>query len=193
MADNISTTQQGVRRAGEMSEKKRKETMDGIMAQIQQAPDNIAEVERAIQKYFGDDRPFMAALLGNIHVESGGSYTFDKKQDDGGPGRGIFQFDFHKPYYQKYLKGTGLKDSVDTQVRYVRDVLYRDEETAKILGRNVVGANKAKKIRGLLKSTNDPYELSGIFLDEFLRPGKPHREKRMLATKAFVFKHVPAK
>jgi len=163
MADNISTTQQGFRRAIQLSEKESRKQMDGIMSKIAQNPDRIAEVENSIKKYFGDDKPFMAALLGNAHVESGGDYTFDKKQDDDGPGYGIFQFDFHKPYYQKYLKGTGLKDSVDTQVRYVRDVLYRDKETAKILGKNVVGATAAKRIRNKLKLTSDPYKLSDIF------------------------------
>ena len=40
----------------------------------------INEVGRTIQKYFGTENPFVAtAMLGNIDVETGGSFDFKQK------------------------------------------------------------------------------------------------------------------
>lgn len=41
--------------------------------------------------------------MGNIHVETGGTYDYRTKQI-GGNGYGLFQFDFLKPFYRTYLK-----------------------------------------------------------------------------------------
>ena len=41
--------------------------------------------------------------MGNIDVETGGSYSYTQKQYGGGNGYGLFQFDFLKSYYYDYL------------------------------------------------------------------------------------------
>jgi|688.fasta_scaffold147859_3 hypothetical protein len=50
-------------------------------------------------------------IMGNIHVETGGRYDYTIPQDNGGNGYGLFQFDFHKPYYFNYLQQHGMNDS----------------------------------------------------------------------------------
>ena len=43
-------------------------------------------------------------IMGNIDVETGGSFSYQQKQYNNGNGYGPFQFDFMKSYYFKYLE-----------------------------------------------------------------------------------------
>lgn len=137
---------------------------------------------RAIKKYFGPKVPeeslipVVSAMLGNINVETGNTFDFRQKQK-GGNGYGLFQFDFHKRYYNDYLKEKDLPDSVDSQVRYVYDNIYGDKK-------DIMGAGNAKKMRLAFQST-DPIEISDSFQNIFLKPGKPHQERRREATRMY--------
>lgn len=57
--------------------------------------------------------------MGNIDVQTGGTYNYKIPQGNGGNGYGLFQFDFHKPYYFNYLQQHGMRDSPKSQILYV--------------------------------------------------------------------------
>ena len=156
MPDNKSTSDYGV---------KRERTL------------NLNLLADSVRKYFGKNPVIEAAMYGNSSVETGGSYKHDQKQYGGGGGYGVFQFDFHKPYYREYLEEEGLPDNTDSQVRYVYENIYGKKK-------NILGAGNAKKLREAFES-NDPEFVSDQFMSIFLRPGKPHRDRRVDATKKY--------
>jgi hypothetical protein len=150
----------------------------------------LGEVGMAIEKYFGPELqsesliPAVSAMLGNINVETGNTFDFKQKQK-GGNGYGLFQFDFHKPYYRRYLESKGLEDSVDSQVRYVYDNIFGDQQ-------KIMGEGNAEKMREALKAT-DPLAISDSFQNIFLKPGKPHQDRRREASRMYSILLTPAK
>jgi hypothetical protein len=76
--------------------------------------------------------------MGNIEVETGGSFDYRQKQR-GGNGYGLFQFDFQRPYYEKYLRNHGKVDSVQSQIDYMYEAIYGIE-------RSMLGLGNAKQI-----------------------------------------------
>ena len=147
----------------------------------------VVQVGNTVEKYFPDNPYVITAMLGNIDVETGGSFDFKQKQYEGGPGYGLFQFDFHKPNYRKYLKRKGLQDSEDSQVRYVHDSIYGDEQEH-------LGWGNAKKLRELFASSKDPVEISDMIVKRFLKPkkGKEHIDRRREASRMYTMALTPA-
>ena len=139
---------------------------------------NLNLLAQAVRKYFGKNPVVEAAMYGNSSVETGGSYKHDQKQYGGGGGYGVFQFDKpHKGLYREYLKEEGLPDNSDSQVRYVYENIYGKKQ-------NIMGAGNAKQLREAFQS-DDPEFVSDQFMELFLRPGKPHRDRRVDATKKY--------
>ena len=137
---------------------------------------DLNRLAKSVRKYFGKNPAVEAALYGNSLVETGGTYKHDQKQH-GGNGYGVFQFDFHRPYYRDFLRDEGLEDSTDSQVKYVYENIYGNQQ-------NILGAGNAKKVREAFKS-DDPEYVSDRFMEVFLRPGKPHRDRRVNASKKY--------
>ena len=158
MADNKSTSEYGASRERQI---------------------NFNEFQNAVQKYFGKNPVIESAIYGNSDVETGGSFSYKQKQYGNGPGIGLFQFDFHKPHYRKFLKEEGLSDSTDSQVRYVFENIYGKKK-------DVLGAGNAARLRRSFQS-DDPLFVSSEFLDVFLKPNpdKQHRDRRMNSTNRF--------
>lgn len=123
------------------------------------------------------------ALMASIDVETGGSFDYKQKQK-GGKGYGLFQFDFHKPYYNKWLNTNKRKDSAEAQIDYLHDSLY---------GRNqdVIGRGTAKELRMAIDQ-QDPGTLTQTLTDSFLRPGKPNMEKRLEAINKYGASYNPS-
>lgn len=144
-----------------------------------------SEVLKTIKKYFGPSTAVAAAIMGNIDVETGGSFDFKQKQYRGGPGRGLFQFDWHRKHYAEYLEEEGLTDSMDTQVRYVAENIYGKKQ-------DVVGQGNARKLRNIFK-TDDPVAISDMFQARFLNPKKEkaHTDRRRSSTMDFLFELSP--
>ena len=128
------------------------------------------------RKYFGNDPAVLAGLSGNAAVES--AYSFDpaQKQIGGGKGYGVYQFDFHRPYYNTFLKENNLKDNVDSQNKYVYENIYGDLQ-------NVVGEGNAKALREAFES-GDPQLINETFRTKFLKPKKEkaHADRRAAQT-----------
>lgn len=170
MANNQSARQYGNKRAKQIEKDQR-----------------VRKVGRIIAKYFPDNPYAIMAMLGNIDVETDGSFDPMQKQYEGGPGRGLFQFDFHKKNYAQYLKRKGLENNEDSQVRYVYDSIYGDEK-------EFLGFGNARKLRTLFARSRNSIDLSDAFQNIFLRPqeGKEHTPKRREATKMYTMAFIPA-
>ena len=145
----------------------------------------MRQVGDTLEQYFGSNPALISAMLGNIDVETGGTFDFKQKQK-GGNGYGLFQFDFHKPYYKKFLKENELEDSVDSQVRYTFENIYGNQQ-------EVLGEGNAEKLRDAFKTKSNPIELSDDIMNIFLRPGEPHADRRRESTRMYSAAITPAK
>lgn len=119
----------------------------------------------------------IAGVLGNIDVETGGTFDYTQKQK-GGNGYGLFQFDFHKPHYEKWLKQTGKKDSEAAQTEYFLDTIYGDSQ-------DTIGRGKAQQIRSKLEEAKTAQEAAKVLSEMWLKPGKPHLGRRMHSAAVF--------
>jgi len=82
---------------------------------------------------FGEDD--ISAIMGNIAVETGGTYSHTQKQKGGGDGYGIFQFTgSHKDDYFDWVEENGFKDSHFSQAKFVYDNIYAKEGYGRELG-----------------------------------------------------------
>lgn len=118
----------------------------------------------------GFSKEAAAGIMGNIDVETGGSYNYQQKQKGGGKGYGLFQFDFMNKYYQDYLKKNKLEDSANTQIDYMYDTIYGNEA--------MFSTKDKKALREALESGNVQQATKG-FQDIFENPGVPHEDRRM--------------
>ena len=145
----------------------------------------MREAGATIEKYFGSNAPLISAMLGNIDVETGGTFDFQQQQK-GGNGYGLFQYDFHKPFYKKFLNENNLTDGVDSQVRYAYENIYGDLQ-------NVLGSGNAEKLRKSFKTSQGPIKLSDDIMNIFLRPGVPHADRRRESARMHSLAITPAK
>ena len=119
----------------------------------------------------------IAGIMGNIDVETGGTFNFQEKQR-GGKGYGVFQFDFLNPYYQKYLEKSEKKDSLESQIDFMHETVYGDEQ-------DIIGRGNAKKLRKGLEEAKTPEEAAETFMNIFEKPGVPHLDRRIESSKKF--------
>ena len=99
------------------------------------------------------------ALLGNIDVETGGSFDYRQVEDTArqNKGYGLFQFTGgHLTSYLDYLEDTNQEDSADAQTKFVYENIYSDDPP------HVIGAGNQKKIRKVFED-GSPSEQSDIF------------------------------
>mgnify|MGYP006908284103 FL=1 len=121
----------------------------------------------------GYSKEARAGIIGNIKQESGAgenSYNFNVQQENGG-GYGIFQLDFMKPYYKKYLEEKDKTDSIESQIDYMDDVINNRV--------NMLKPEDAKKLKKGLANAKTPEEAAKIFMEIFEKPGKPHLKNRI--------------
>ncbi len=122
---------------------------------------------------FGDPTA-VAAIMGNIDVETGGTFDYEQRQIGGGPGRGLFQME--PPMWAAYQKWLGGKpDSSENQLRYVHHELQNGHH---------IGAGHAKRIRETFQSGNVE-TATKEFCDRFERPGEPHLDRRIKSAQQF--------
>jgi len=128
-----------------------------------------------------DDIP---AILGNIDVETGGTYSHTQKEK-GGKGYGLFQFTgSHKKDYFDWLTNSSLIDGKDSQAKFVYDNIWG----SKGYGREL-GWRDRSKLQTILEEdmTANPHianptkRKAKTFSNVYEKPGTPHLEKRMLS------------
>ena len=114
--------------------------------------------------------PAIKAIVGNIDIETGGTFSHTQKQE-GGNGYGLFQFDFQKPFYDKYLESQNLEDSISSQVSYFLNEINTG---------GTIGPGNAKSIMDVFNDPKTtPKEATIVLVDKFFKPGKPHLERRI--------------
>ncbi len=92
----------------------------------------------------GFEEDEIPALLGNIDVETGGTFDFTQVEDTTreNKGYGLFQFTGgHLTSYLDYLEDTNQEDSADAQANFVYANIYDKNPP------HVIGAGNQKKIR----------------------------------------------
>ena len=114
-----------------------------------------------------------AAVTGIMANMLGENDTFDykRKQDGGGPGRGLFQFDSMRKNYNKYLKSKQLPDSENAQLYWAMDQIYGDPVKSEL------GYKRAKKLRKILEKGNEE-EATTAFFEIFENPSPNNPKER---------------
>ena len=124
----------------------------------------------------------VAGIMGNIAVETGGSFDFTQKQR-GGKGYGLFQFDAMKKHYFDYLEEEEREDSPEAQVDFMHETIYGKKQ-------DVIGRGNAKELRKSLE-TEYPEDVATIFMEKWEKPGVKHEGRRQgEAVKYFNFPPV---
>jgi len=140
------------------------------------AKKNSDDVISLMRKEGFNDRAIVA-LMSNVAVETGGTYSWKTRQQNGGPGIGLFQYDFMKPLYYKYLRRKGLTDSAKNQVKFAHETIYGEE-------RGVFGAARAKELRRLFEDPNATASQAYEYVfNKWENPRVPHKDRRDAAFK----------
>ena len=128
----------------------------------------------------GYPKEAIAGIVANIDVETGGTFDYKQKQlDDKGKvvkdgGEGMFQFDFMKPHYKTWRKNNKKKDSIESQIDFMDEVVKGKVD---MLG----GTEKAILNEFLFKPGHGRAEdIAGVFTSVFEKPkkGKEHFDRR---------------
>ena len=155
-------------------------------------PDRVEEVQKLLRAAgFGDAA--VAGIMGNIHVETGGTFDSRKRQDNNGPGRGLFQMEpgtGKLDEYQIWLDQTGRGDTSDNQIKFFKDTIYSPAEMESIVGRDVAGHGDARKLRKIMDS-DDPEMISRRVSELWEKPGTPHMDRRLEATNRYYQENLP--
>ncbi len=122
----------------------------------------------------------IAGILGNIAVETGGSFDYRQKEYGGGNGYGLFQLDFQRPYYESFLEKNNLEDSAESQIEYMHETIYGDEQ-------DVIGRGNAKKLRNIFKEAETPEEVTEAFMNIWEKPKEEvsHLDRRIASANTF--------
>jgi len=136
----------------------------------------------------------IAAIVGNIAVETGGSFKFDQMQTRSGDpydpntvrfgGYGLFQFDDYSPgqghrsWYQEYLKDNEKTDSLESQLDYVLDTIFADTQDTNYKYTQRLGVSDAGTLKAYLQTSTNPEQISDAFVDRFEKAGIPHSSRR---------------
>ena len=128
----------------------------------------------------GYSKEATAGIVGNIDVETGGTFDYKQKQlDDKGNtikdgGEGLFQFDFMKPHYKTWRKSNKKKDSIESQIDFMDEVVKGKVD---MLG----GTERAILNEFLFKPGHGRAEdIAGVFTSVFEKPkkGEEHFDRR---------------
>ena len=125
------------------------------------SPTNMEQVYNILNSDERLSKNAVAAIMGNIDVETGGSFDFMQQQNQG-PGYGLFQFEgIQRQEYDKFIKDNDLDDSAKSQIDYVMENIFGDKQ-------NIVGQGNAKKIRDAFAGDVDT--ATEMFMTPFERP-----------------------
>lgn len=121
----------------------------------------------------------VAGIMGNIDVETGGTFDPTQKQGSGGVGRGLFQMGGKMlRAYNKYLTDNGLKNTAKSQIDFMSEILSSPDIYD-------IGDGHRKAIKKAFKS-GDVDTITKEFSERVLRPGIPHLDRRLESARRFV-------
>tara|TARA_S200002703_G_scaffold68300_2_gene59309 strand:- start:187 stop:753 length:567 start_codon:yes stop_codon:yes gene_type:complete len=119
----------------------------------------------------------VAGMMGNIDVETEGTFDPMKKQTKG-PGRGLFQMEGKMlRAYNKYIDDNDLKNTAQSQLNFMSEILSNS---------NVydIGGGHRKAMKKAFES-GDVDTITSEFSKRVLRPGKPHLDRRLESARRF--------
>jgi len=132
-------------------------------------------VKNILSSLYGPE--VVAGIMGNISVETGGSFDPTQRQK-GGPGRGLFQMEGGMlNAYNRYIKNNELPNNAETQINFINNVLSGDSVYD-------IGAGHRKALRKAFAS-GSPEIIAREFSNRVLRPGKPHMDRRIEAARGY--------
>ena len=119
-------------------------------------------------------------LLGNIHQETGGTFSHTQLQDEGrsGTGYGLIQFSSpgQKEAYFKFVENNKLQDSIDAQLLYMKNEYDTGAQ---------IGGKNARRLRNIIVDPNLTIEQSArAWSDYLIQPGVPHMDRRIEYSKS---------
>eukprot|EP01087_Luapelamoeba_hula_P010252 TRINITY_DN270_c0_g2_i1.p1 TRINITY_DN270_c0_g2~~TRINITY_DN270_c0_g2_i1.p1 ORF type:complete len:148 (-),score=18.70 TRINITY_DN270_c0_g2_i1:146-568(-) len=135
------------------------------------------QVKAILSRHF--TRVGTAALMGNIEVETGGSFSYTQKQNGGGNGYGLFQFDFLRTHYFTWLSKVGRSDSAESQILFVAATISGDQK-------GLIGSGNAAKVNTALNGS-DLVNATTVFCNVWERPGVPHLDRRIAAARKWYY------
>jgi len=156
---------------------------------------NRQRVIRHLQKR-GLSNAAIAGIVGNIDVETGGSFDHTLRQTVSGRasdprtiesgGYGLFQFDDyakntgHESWYKGYLKDKGKKDSPEAQLDYLLDMVMAgaDKQDPNFKYAKKMGETNASTLKAYLTTNTNPSQIADAITDRFEKPGSPHSARR---------------
>tara|TARA_R100001463_G_scaffold10945_6_gene31294 strand:- start:3317 stop:7066 length:3750 start_codon:yes stop_codon:yes gene_type:complete len=131
-------------------------------------------------KKLGYSRVARAAILGNIHVETGGTFDHQQRQNNGN-GYGLYQFDFQKKFYMEnsdsYLKANKFEDTPFNQTMFMHESINQLAPGKHTVNKDMIGQLQ-RDLQG-----DDVSTAAVSFSKNYLQPGKPHIERRIDASK----------
>lgn len=142
--------------------------------------ENSKAIYRHLRKEAELNENMVIALMANIGVETGYSYDYKTKQKGRkDPAYGLFQFDPRGKglysLYMDYLAHRGTKDSMESQLDMMTDILTKSWKT----GVQFVGSGNVAKV--MLAAEMSAEDATSSFCSLLLRPGKPHMDRRLAA------------
>ena len=126
-----------------------------------------------------------AGILGNIHIETGGSFspTQIEQAKDKQLGYGIFQLTGKKKDFNNWMTENKFnKETVDElpmQIEYMHETIYGNELIGKKRGREI-GDPTASRLQKSF-ATGTPEEIALSFSNEWEKPSTPHNKQRIQA------------
>src|SRR4051812_13202747 len=126
---------------------------------------NYEHVKQVAMELFGDVGG--AAVVGNISVETGGSFDYQQRQYGGGPGYGLFQMeDGMRRAYKEFLDKNNASDSAANQLHFA----YEEVNNG-----NQIGPGNARRIQRAFHG-DDVEEATRVFCNLFENPSQDHIE-----------------
>jgi len=167
----------------------------------QEYRDNKARVIEHL-KSRGLSNAAIAGIIGNIDVETGGSFDFMQRQTKSGDprspdiveggGYGLFQFDDpgrragHETWYKQYLEQTDKEDSAESQLDYFLDMVMSGSDTQSPFRKYAenLGPVHASTLKAYLETSTSPTDIADAITDRFEFPGKSHSDRRRATAEA---------
>lgn len=131
----------------------------------------------------------IAGIMGNIEVETGGSFDYQQAQE-GGRGYGLFQFDptGKMPAYNGWLQAYERKDSPEAQVDFMHDTIYKGMQVKNKEGKlvDLVGEGHREKLITAFEE-GDAASISDAFTNrwEIPKKGSEHYDRRRTFATSF--------
>ena len=126
-----------------------------------------------------------AGILGNIHIETGGSFspTQIEQAKDKQLGYGIFQLTGKEKDFNNWMKENNFDkktvDELPMQIEYMHETIYGNELIGKKRGREI-GDPTASRLQKSF-ATGTPEEIALSFSNEWEKPSTPHNKQRIKA------------